>query len=60
MARLSLEIDSEHRNKKTGFYPSSLRSSLRILCVVDDSIYACRRNFSCAPGPGDLARNQLF
>ena len=41
MARLILEIDSEHKNKKTGFYPNSLRPFLRILCVVDDSIYAC-------------------
>ena len=41
MARLILEIDSEHKNKKTGFYPNSLRPFLRILCVIDDSIYAC-------------------
>ena len=55
MAGLTSEIDSEHKNKKTGFYPNSLRPFLRILCVVDDCIYARRRNFSCAPG--DLARN---
>ena len=52
------EIDSDYKNKKTGFYPNSLRPFLRILCVVDDSMYARRRNFSC--GRGDLARNQLF
>ena len=45
-----------HKNKNIGFYPKSLRPVLRILCVVDDSIYAHRRNFSCAPG--DLARKR--
>ena len=44
--------------RKFGFYPNSLRPFLWILCVVDDSKYACRRNFLYAPG--DLARNQLF
>ena len=48
-------IDSGYKNKKIGFYPKSLRLFLRILCVVEDSIHVCRRNFSCAPG--DLARN---
>ena len=32
------------KNKKIGFYPKSLRAFLNILCVVDDSIYACSRN----------------
>ena len=54
-ARSTLEMDSGHKNKKFGFYPKSLRPFLRILCAVDDSMYVCRRNFSC--GPGDLARN---
>ena len=58
MAGLTSEIDPEHKNKKTGFYSNSLRPFLWIFCVVDDSIYACRRNFSYALG--DLARNQLF
>ena len=49
------EMDSGHKNKKIGFYPNTLRPFLRILCVVDDSIYARRRNLSCAPG--DLACN---
>ena len=35
MAGLTLEIDSEHKNKNTGFYPNSLRPFLGILCVVD-------------------------
>ena len=55
MAGSTLEIDSGHKNKKIGYYPKSIRPFLRILYVVDDSIYARRRNFSCAPG--DLARN---
>ena len=54
----TLEIDSGHENKKIGFYPKSPQPFLRILCVVDDSTYTCRRNFSCAPG--DLTRNELF
>ena len=58
MVGLTLEIDSEHKNKNTGFYPNSLRPFLQILCVVYDFIYACRRYFLYAPG--DLARNQLF
>ena len=33
----TLEIDSGQKNKKIGFYAKSLRSFLRILCVVDDS-----------------------
>ena len=37
----TLEIDSGHNNKKIGYYPKSLRPFLRILCVVEDSIYAC-------------------
>ena len=55
---LQYEMDSGHKNKKIGFYPKSLRPFLRILCVVDDSMYPRRRNFSCTPG--DLARNELF
>ena len=51
----TIEIDSRHKNKKIGFYPKSLRLFLRILCVEEDSIHACKRNFSSAPG--DLARN---
>ena len=51
----TLEIDSGQKSKKIGFYPKSLRLFLRILCVVEDSIHVCRRNFSCAPG--NLARN---
>ena len=31
------KMDSEHKNKKIGFYPKSIRSFLRVLCVVDDS-----------------------
>ena len=34
----TLEIDSGHENKKIGSHPKSLRSFLKILCVVDDSI----------------------
>ena len=37
----TLEIDSGHKNKKFGFYLKFLRRVLRILCVVDASIYAC-------------------
>ena len=44
----SSEIGLGHENKKTGFSPKCLRPFLRILCIVDDSIYACRRNCSCA------------
>ena len=44
----TLEIDAGHRNKKIGFYPMFLRPFLRISCVVDDSMYACRRNCSSA------------
>ena len=44
----TLKMDSGHKNKNIGFYPKSLRPFLRILCVVDDSIYACWRNFSSA------------
>ena len=41
------------KNKNIGFYPKSLRPILRILCVVDDSMYACKRNCSSA-------RSQLY
>ena len=58
MAELTSEIDSEHKNMKTVFYLNSLRPFIRILCVVEDSIYARKRNFSCAPG--DLALNEIF
>ena len=51
----NLEMDSGHQNMKIDLYPKTLQQFLRILCVVDDSIYACRRNFSCVPG--NLARN---
>ena len=36
--------DSGYKNKNISFYPKSLRTFLRILCVVDD--YACGRSFS--------------
>ena len=52
-AGLTLGIDSGHKNTKTGFYPKCLRPFLWILCIVDDSIYACRRKCSCA-------RSQLY
>ena len=48
-ARSSLETDSGYKNQNIGFYPKSLRPFLPILCVVDDSIYACRKNFSSLP-----------
>ena len=35
----TLEIDSGYKNKNIGFHPKSLRQFLRILYVVDDSIY---------------------
>ena len=50
--------DSGYKNTNIGFYPKSLRPFLRILNVVDDSMYACGTNFSCARG--DLVRNRLF
>ena len=53
MAGSTLEIDSGHKNKKTAFYPKCVRTFLRILCIVDDSIYACRRNCS-------VVHSQLF
>ena len=34
---LTLEINSRNKNKKIYFHPKSLRSFLRIVCVVDDS-----------------------
>ena len=49
----TLEIYSRYKNKNIGFYPKCLRPFLRILCVVDDSMYTCRRNCSCA-------RSQLY
>ena len=34
MAGSTLEIDSGHKNEKIIFYPKSVRSFLRILCVI--------------------------
>ena len=45
----TLEIDSGHKNKEIGFYPKFLRPFLRILCVVDDSMYPCRRTSRALP-----------
>ena len=50
----TLEMDSGHKNKKICLYRKSLRSFLRILCVVDDSIYARKGTRSAF---GDLDRN---
>ena len=47
--KAGLTLETEYKNKEIGFHPKSLQLFLRILCVVDDSIYACSRNFSCAP-----------
>ena len=55
---IQYEMDSGHKNEKIGSYAKSLRPFLRIVCVVDDFIYARRRN--CSSAPGDLARNELF
>ena len=53
MTGSTLEIDSGYKNKKIGFHPKSIGPFLRILWVVDDSMYACRRNCSSA-------RSQLY
>ena len=45
----TLEMDSGHKNKRIGIHPKSLQPFLSILCVVDNSIYACIKNFSCLP-----------
>ena len=47
------------QTKKIGFYPKSLRPIFRISYVVEDSIYTCSRNFSCAPR-GCLRRSRLI
>ena len=41
--QLSLEMNSGYKSKNIGFYPKSLRPFLRILCVLDDSMYACKK-----------------
>ena len=44
------EIDSEYKNRNIGFHPKSLRSFLRILCVLTIMHYeGMHYELSCAP-----------